>query len=128
MVAGPSNLRSVAVTVPRLLVSRCLIRYHVLDFGAHVLHGAATTEVVRAARLPSAVPLALHYLSADRRLVLLLLLAHGLVDVHRGLDMVTSSAAHSRHLNILHLGLIDARALPGEELLLPSYDSVLHLV
>ena len=31
MVAGASNLRSIAVTVSRLLISRCLIRYNVLD-------------------------------------------------------------------------------------------------
>lgn len=60
-----------------------------------MLDGAATTEVIRAARLSSAMALTLDYLPADCRLVLLLLLPHWLVDMHRGLNMVTSSAAHS---------------------------------
>jgi len=77
------------------------------------------------------VALALHDLAADGRRVLLLLAHHRLVDVHGGLDVVAvRSASQALHLNILRLGLVDTRALPGEEFLLvgASDDAVLDLV
>ena len=62
-------------------------------------------------------------------------LLHGLVQVHLGLDMVmvVSEAAmvglKTCHLNVLDLGLVDARALSGEEFLLaPSDHAVVNLV
>ena len=76
--------------------------------------------------MPAAVSLALYHLSADGSRILLLRLAHRLVDMHLCLDMMAAGV----HLNVLNLGLIDARALSGEEFLLvmASNDSLLNLV
>lgn len=74
------------------------------------------------------MPLALDDLTANVANIRVLALVHGLVYVHRGLNMV-SWWVESCHLDILNLSLIDPRTFSREELLLMvTQDSVLNLV
>lgn len=118
-----------AVAVAVTLLVGDIVGNDSLDFGRDVLSGATRTEVPGSARLATTMALALHDLPTHVRHVgRVLALVYGLVDVHGGLD-VLALRIQPRHLNVLHLCLINARALPREELLLIiAQDSVLNIV
>ena len=77
----------------------------------------AADELVRATRLPARMPLALDDLAADLRRARRLG-ASGLGHVHLGVDVVVGLVVEPRHLDVLHLRVVDAGGLAREELLL----------
>jgi len=97
MVAGANYLRAIAVAVSLVIGALRLRHHYVLGFLAHVLN-APIDEVVRAARLTTAVICALNIL-------------------------VAKATVHTLYLHVLNLCsrrlmLLDTRALAREELLL----------
>ena len=128
MIARSHNFAAITIAVT-LLVSHLILGNDSFDLWWDVLGWAARAEVTRSARLATTMALALHDLAADVcHIRLVLARMDRLVDVHRGLDMGTLRI-QPRHLNVLHLRLVNSRAFSGEELLLViGKDSVLNVV
>jgi len=114
---------AVAVAIVSLIVGVLLLSHQVFGLLTDVLH--TSSKFVWSARLPAAMTLALHYLTADStRIVLVLLhLIHRLVYEHRGSDMLShcgrsSTASDALHLDVLHLCLVNSRSFSLKQLLL----------
>ena len=135
VIARSNYFTTIAVAVTRLVISRCRLLNYSFDFRGDVLHGPRSIELIRTARLPPTVTLALHHLSTDMPMVVHIL--DGLVQMHLRRDVVMLGLVdraivrmQARHLDVLNLSLVYSRALPCEELLMVcrANHALLHLV